>query len=192
MDEKTKTCTDKKLVEMKVPTSLSWIDHYKDQSSAFLRIAKIYEEKMVNYFIKQQNIDGIKGMKIASAKNAAGSVEFQVMMSLAEQATLAKVSQQITDLLAFRSQEASEMTQVVPSSTINVLPVVTVKVPVTGDSVKQDTTTRDMILVAAGVLVILCFFFIIYRRRNKEKKQVEVVHLDGVKVDCKDNKAYIQ
>lgn len=192
MDEQTKTCTDNKLVEMKVPTSLNWIDHYKDQSSDFLRIAKIYEEKMVNYFIKQHKIDGIKGVKISSAKNAAGSVEFQVVMSLAEQATLAKVSQQITDLLSFRSEEASERVQVVPSSTINILPVVTVGVPSTGDSAKQDTTTRDMILVAAGVLVILCFIFAIYRRRNDKKEKVQVVHLDGVKVDCKENKAYIQ
>jgi len=197
MDIYTKQCTDEKLVEMKVPTQLTWIDQYKDQSSQFLHVAKMYEDKMIDFYVKQMKLTGIRGIKIVSAKDDTGAVEFRVMMTLAIDSTTAGVGQQIQDLLLYKPQEAAEKTMVNPATTkVEIVPVyIPVQTVTKEESTKESTDTRDMILVGVGVLVLLLFVFAIYIRHTK-KQEVQVVHvkpgmeLSDVKVEPKDNKAY--
>jgi len=195
MDLHTKQCTDEKLVEMKVPTQLTWIDQYKSQSSQFLHVAKMYEDKMIDFYVKQMKLSGIRGIKIVSAKEDTGAVEFRVMMTLAIDSTMAGVGQQIQDLLLYKPQEAAEKTMVNPSTTVEIVPVYFPVHTVTKEeSTKEATNTRDMILVGAGVLVLSLIVFAIYIRSTKKRVQVVLVkpemELKDVKVEPKDNKAY--
>jgi len=143
---------------------------------------------MVNYYVKQKKVNGIKGMKVVSATEDSGALIFKVMMTLAEEASMEKVSQQIQNLLVSKSEEVLEKTQVNPSTTIQILPVY-----IPASKKETGTDTRTFIIAGAGaLLVILVIFAVFIKRRNKEEstKVVHVQGMEGVKVVPTDNKAY--
>jgi len=189
MNIHTKKCTDQNLVEMKVPTQLTWIDHYKSETSHFLRIAQLYEQKMIDYYVKEQRVSGIRGMKIMSATpQDSGAVSFKVMMTLADETTMERVSQQIRDLLKYKSEDVAAKTQVLPSTNIQILPVY---IPV--QKQESNTVVRDVVIGSVAVLIVLFVLlaFIIKRRdREETTKVVHVQGMDTVKVVPTDNKAF--
>jgi len=188
MDIHTTKCSDKNLVEMKVPTELKWLDQYKDQSTDLVRISKLYEDKMVDYYVKQQKVSGIKGMKVVSATQDSGKLTFKVMMTLAEEALMEKISQQIQNLLVSKSEEVLEKTQVNPSTTIQILPVY-----IPASKKETGTDTQTFVIVGAGTLLVIIVIFAIFIKRRKREEPTKVVHvqgMEGVKVVPADNKAY--
>jgi len=188
MDIHTTKCSDKNLVEMKVPTELKWLDQYKDQSTDLVRISKLYEDKMVDYYVKQQKVSGIKGMKVVSATQDSGKLTFKVMMTLAKEALMEKVSQQIQNLLVSKSEEVLEKTQVNPSTTIQILPVY-----IPASKKETGTDTQTFVIVGAGSLLVIIVIFAIFIKRRKREEPTKVVHvqgMEGVKVVPADNKAY--
>jgi len=188
MDIYTKRCTGERLAEMKVSTQLTWVGQYEGpNSSEFLLIARLFEDKMLDYYVTQRKVSGIRGIKIVSAsKNDDGAVEFRVMMILATDTTMERVSQQIQALLATKAEEVAKQISVNPST--SVMKLVPVYIPVqngnNGQSVEEETHTwLTGAAVAAAVLILLLLVFAFYiRDRRLEKSGPELVDVQGMEM----------
>jgi len=181
MSTLTGSCTTDNLVEMNIPTQLTWIQEYASATSQFTAVAKLYEEKMVELLIKKHSF-GINGVKVQSASNSNGKLTFRVVMTLAAGVTEARVSQQIQ---AAVSQKES-LPQVATSTRVEVIPIV-VPVASTSSANGISSTTQNIILVVVGVLLVCGIFIIIaFRRRRNDKEDNKNV----VVMTAKPNAAY--
>lgn len=195
MDSYTKQCTEERLVEMKMPTRLTWVSQYQGvNSSEFLLIARLFEDKMLDYYVTQRHVRGIRGIKIVSAKDDYGAVEFRVMMILATDTTMEGVSQQIQTLLSTRADEVAEQISVNPLLSVELVPVY---IPVQNSgrqAAGEDTHTWLTGLgVTAVVVAILLLVFCLYIRHSKktEPVQFDIQGMEMGKVQSNDNPAYI-
>jgi len=186
MDTKKQTCTDKNLVKMSVPTELTWISEYSnEQSNVLLGLLHTYQEKMLNYFIREKRVSGIRGLKIATANNvtntstATTTTEFRVIMSLEDDVTKQGVAQQMQDLLITQTNEIVDRTQVNPSTIVKIIQVV---IPgASGNTNKLQLPTQDITLIVVGIAAFSVILFAIWalrRKRDKEGVEKKVVVVD--------------
>lgn len=182
----TESCTEDRLVQMNVPTKLTWVESYKDSKSAeFLNLAIVFEQKMLKYYVHENRVAGIAGLKIVTASQDTDALYLSVLMALTESATSAIVSSQIQNLLVTKTTEAETRMQVNPNSNIHTVCIKYETAAATNEAPGMGTE-MNLILVAivcllVGLAAIVAF---IRCKRNQDKEVVKVAPVE--------NKAYVE
>jgi len=183
MDIQKLECTSRNLVEMSAPTELTWIPEYSNaNSNAFLGLIYLYQEKMLNYYVREKRIYGIRGLKIANTNQVPDTstgrthTRFRVIMSLNDDVTMQEVSLQMQKLLSTQTNEIVERTHVNPTTIVKIIRVVTPEA--SSNMSNRVFSTQDIALIAIGLAVLAVIFFgviCIKLKRNKKK----VVSIDN-------------
>jgi len=148
-------CTDKNLAEMRVQSRLAWTVLYQgDQSRDFLVLARLYEEKMINYFVRENGLLGIRGMKIVSASRGFNRsvVVFRVVLALEEYSDMNIVSNKINMLLA-NEDDTAKKAQLDLHSTVTIVPLLS-STDITIETNLPETSKNNLLylgLILAGL-----------------------------------------
>jgi len=97
-----KNCTDRGLITLdnfRLVSTVIWSDRYKNPSSSeFLRFSHKFEVDMMNFYVHENRLTNVMGMKVIGARNVAGRIYLQIHLLHSSNTTKETIIRQFTNV----------------------------------------------------------------------------------------------
>lgn len=177
-------CISRNLVRLELPVKMTWIHQYKDTvSKEFFRLANLNQQRMLDYYILETRVGGIRGLKIVSATPDAGHMNLGILMALDDEAIIEDVQNQFQYFQS--ADDIEDRINVVTSANINITNYVADETAKLAESEFTMSMNETVYLIAIG-LGVATFAFIIFVIFEKYKKKHANNDPDHMKIPIDD------